>query len=309
MVASVKREQVFTFKRAEILTQALFPFHFVMTQQVTRLLRPTEKLGNYTVMSTRLKYLVDNNYLYSHHLPTAEGQRPYGFHLARQGKRYLEEEGYPIHIYWEEAQLRARSPGWKMHLLELNDFLITTALLPTVDPTLTIFSLKHDLLLKREPLRFEEGQGGTVLLQPDAIVEIHQQGRDGRLRRYILWVELDRGHNDNEKFQTYLARIYAYISQGFAERDFGTSNITVLFPTTAGERRVERMRELTRGLFGAGVDPARRRNQMFRFASVPPLMHKQSSSLEVFLRPSWSVVLQKLAEERNKGDSPPSCSA
>jgi hypothetical protein len=284
---STKREQAFTFKHGEILTGALLPFHFVTTQQVTRLLRPTEKLGNYTVISTRLKYLVDNKYLHSHHLPTAEGQRPYGFHLAWKGRRYLEDEGYHVSIYWEEAQIKARSPGWKMHLLELNDFLITAALLPTVDPALSIFSLRHDLLLKREPLRFEERRGEHIVLQPDAIVEIHQQGRDKRLRRYILWVELDRGHNDNLKWANHITRINAYVSQGFAERDFGTSNITVLFPTTAGERRVERMRELTRGIFGAGVDPNRRRNQMFRFASVPPFMQKQPSPLALFCQPFW----------------------
>lgn len=293
--ARAKQPSLFTFKHGEILDTINDHYYFMTGEQITRRLYPKDKSGNYTARSgnaptirERLAYLTRNKYLHAHHLPTTEGQRPYGYHLALKGRQYEEEErDNKVPIYWEKNQIEARSPGWKMHLLELNNYLITTDLLPVFDPTLKIAGVTHDLLLKRKPYEYLDSEGKCYTLQPDAIIEIHQE-REGRKRlRYILWVELDRGTNDNLKFRTHLSRIYAYIERGYAEKDFGTSNITVVFPTTDGDKRVEHMRQLARLEFGKDVKETQRRNQLFLYASFPPLMQPQPSPLDVYETPYW----------------------
>lgn len=286
---------MFTFKHGDILDAINDQYFLLTAQQITRSLFPKDKdgsytrtLGNYTTIASRLKYLVDEKYLNAHHLPTAEGQRPYGYSLSLKGRQYEEEQNRPVLIYWEKNQIESRSPGWKMHLLSLNDFLITTRLLPVFDPTLTIARISHDLLLKRKPYEYQDSSGTCYTLQPDAIIEIHQE-REGKNRlRSLIWVELDRGTNDNLKFRNHLTHIYNYVARGYAERDFGTANIVVVFPTTAGDRRVEHMRQLARLEFGEEVKETQRRNRLFLFAAVPPLMQPQSiSPLEMYETPFW----------------------
>lgn len=293
---------MFSFKHAAILDEV--NRYFLLTgQQITRSLYPkdkdghyTSKLGNASTVRSRLAFLTEHKYLSAHHLPTAEGQRPYGYSLALRGKHYEEEQGNVVPLYWEKNQIANRSPGWKMHLLELNDFLITTSLLPVFDPALTITTRTHDLLLKRTPYHALDAHGTRYTLQPDAIVELQQKRAGRNSLRYVIWVEMDRGTNDNQKFRSHLSHIYHYIDQGYAERDFGTANLTVLFPTTAGDRRVDQMRALARLEFGENVRETQRRNQLFLFAAVPPLMQPQPAPRTVYCTPFWYTAY---GQERN----------
>lgn len=291
--AKRKQPDLFSFKHGEML-DAINEYFLLTGQQITRLLYPkdkngnyTAKSGNYTTVATRLKYLVEGKFIHAHHLPTDEGQRPYVYSLARRGRQYEEEQGREVLIYWEKEEIQSRSPGWKMHLLELNDFLITTRLLSVFDPTLTIARVTHDLLLKKKPYEYLDNGGTCYTIQPDAVIELHQE-REGKNRlRYIIFVEMDRGNNSNVKFRTHLGHLYNYVARGQAEADFGTSNIVVVFPTTAGDRRVEHMRHLVRLEFGDEVKESWRRNRMFLFTTVPELQQPQPGPIELYETSRW----------------------
>lgn len=290
-----KKGELFTFRHGDILDAINDNFFLMTGQQITRYLYPKDRNGDYTrtlgnssTIRSRLAYLTRQKYLHAHHLPTDENQRPFVYHLARRGKQYEEEQDREVLIYWEKEEIESRSPGWKTHLLSLNDVLISIRLLPLFDPTLTIASVTHDLLLKRKPYEYLDASGACFTLQPDAVIELHQE-REGRNRlRTIIFIEMDRGTRANDKWRNHLTHLYNYVAKGYAEADFGTSNMVVLFPTTAGQKRVEQMRQLARLEFGEEVEETQRKNRLFLFAAVPKLQELQTiSPLEIYESPIW----------------------
>lgn len=66
----------------------------------------------------------------------------------------------------------------------------------------------------------------------------------------------------------------------------------MLFATTAGERRVQRLRQITREeieAFDKTIGAKSYRNQMFKFAAIPPLMQPSLNPMTLFCEPFWFV--------------------
>jgi Replication-relaxation len=266
-----------------ILKQAFYPFHFLTAPQVTRLLY---SMGTIKTVQAHLKKLADASYLHSFHLPTPEGQRPFVYCLGRRGKKYLEDEGLDTAVYYLPSEQEQKSYGFLMHTLELNDFLITASLLPKSNPTLSLFNLEHDLLLKRTPLLVTDGKGKTKELIPDAWLEMRQKRDNGRERRYCFWVELDRGSHNNQDFREKLADTLRCIEQGGHTKRFGVQAVIVCFATTAGAARLEKMRQLARMELGNSNQDAPK-NRILKFGTLPPYGQPWRDAVSVFCQPMW----------------------
>lgn len=266
-----------------ILKEAFYRFHFLTAPQVTRLLY---SMGTIKTVQAHLKKLSDASYLHSFHLPTPQGQRPFVYCLGRKGKKYLEQVGLETAVYYLPSEQEQKSYGFLMHVLELNDFLITAAILNKSVPSLSLFDLQHDLLLKRSPLVVTQEKGKQKDLIPDGWLEVRQKRDNGRERRYCFWVELDRGSHNNQDFREKLADTLRCIEQGGHTKRFGVQAVVVCFVTTAGTTRLDKMRQLARLELGS-VPPESAKNRLLTFGTLPPYGQPWLDAEKVFCQPMW----------------------
>src|SRR2546425_139100 len=166
-----------------ILKEAIYTYHLLTARQITRLLHPTAKLGNLTTIQARLKALTDAKYLTASHLPTADGVRPFVYCLGMSGRKILRDEGYDIAIYFEKTELQTRSYGWFMHLLELNDFLISSQTIEAAVPQLHLEDWLHDFTIAKNPPAAIRKDGKLSQVNPDGFLHFILTTK-GKTRHY-----------------------------------------------------------------------------------------------------------------------------
>ena len=129
------------------------------------------------------------------------------------------------------------------HTLELNDIIISAALLKKSTSQCWLNDFEHERSLKKRPYK-AIWQGGRFTLIPDTFLDFRVRVPEG-LRRVPIVIEHDRGTEEQKYFRR---RIRAYIlwlrSEGF-KKMFQTKSITIAFTTSAGKSRLGRMREWT----------------------------------------------------------------
>jgi hypothetical protein len=245
---------------------ALYPY--LTVDQVTRMLYSK---ASATYVSTRLSTLAKEFYLYRSKRLSAN--HPYAYTLGVRGVRLLQSEG--IGVSYRPANYMKLSYPFFEHLMEVNEFLIAASFVPSIHPDIELWSLKHDLILRKElPNR---------PVVPDGWIEFR------RIReQQCIWLELDRGTEDTQKdFRRKIADILEYTSDGY-EKDFGTPSVTVAFATTAGEKRLHTMLAWTE----REVEEASKFEEadLFRFTAIPsgPLDPKF-----LFFSPLWHVLFQR----------------
>jgi Replication-relaxation len=282
-----------------ILQEAIYPYHFLTAPQITRALG--YRKGTTTTVQERLKALTDNKYLHSFFLPLAQRQRPFVYCLGLQGKKYLEKQGLDLEVYYEPNQGEQRTYWFLMHTLELNDVLIAAATLEKSAPDVHLFDFRHDFTLKRDPVIALSKQGKQLHIVPDSFLDFrHTLTQDEgiqKTRRYCFLVELDRGTHSDKRFMQKLQDYLTSFEQEKLAAHFQTKRLTILFVTTAGARRVEKMRELARKVL-KGVSKDSFTNQMFKFASVPPLMEAPLDPTTIFCSPFWTTAYGEPTERQ-----------
>lgn len=273
----------------KILKDALAPYYLLTAKQITRLLYPTAKLGMYTTIKQRLARLTRAEFLTVAHLPTAEGVRPFVYCLGYNGRKLLKNDGYTTTTFFEKTDLKTRSYGWFMHLLETNDFLIQAAILEKSDPAVFLFDWQHDFAIAANSIATSDQTGKRVEIKPDGFLDFRSTNTresEQKTKRFCFLVELDRGTERDEKFRQKIRNYLTAHEQEKLTTHFRTKQLTIIFPTTAGARRVEKMRYLTRLELGDTKEDSYR-NQMFKFAAVPPLMQQPQDSKTLFCTPAW----------------------
>jgi hypothetical protein len=286
-----------------ILKEAIYPYHLLTARQITRLLYPT-KPGNLTAVQTRLKALADAKLLNAAHLPTAERVRPYVYFFAQAARKLLQEEGYEINIYFQPSEVETRSPGWYYHLLEVNNFDIAAATLEKFVPTVQISNFLHDFTIAKNPPASIKKDSKIIKINPDSFLQFKYQ-KGERTLYFRFFLELDRG---TESRSTIIEKVIAYLTlfqAGILHKYLDIPSerkLIVLFATTAGEKRVEYLREATRDAFKAydeTISATSYRNQQFFFASIPALMQEQPTPETIFCSPFWYLALDNETNQKN----------
>lgn len=281
-----KKPFVYRGSHERIIKEALYLYYLLTARQITRLLYPSEKLGMFTTVKERLAQLSREKYINSYPLPTSQGQRPLAYLLGLYGERSLAALGYDITMHRKLSEWKEKSYAWQMHLLELNDFLIAAKILEKSESRLYLFDWQHDLTIKANPATALGSKGKTITVSPDGFLDIRTQAG----KRACFLVELDRANNSNAKFKKKIQDIITCFDQGKLTAHFNAKKLTILFPTTAGERRVEQMRDLTRqALKELGITGEVYKTQMFHFAAVPPLTSDQPDPKTLFCSPVWTT--------------------
>lgn len=204
----------------------LYHLGLATAEQLTRLHYSPASL---THVKEHLKALRDHGYALHGAIPTTRRGAPYYYYtLGPHAVRYLASLGYDVSEGYRPAKEVDKSWLFLKHSLELNDVVISAALLRG---TVSLGSFATDRTLKGKPL-VVRAQGKTMRLVPDAVLAF----RAGDDRRRIL-IEHDRGTEGQAHFR---ARIRAYIAYLHTER------LPVVFTTFEGERRREHLRAWTK---------------------------------------------------------------
>jgi len=232
--------------------QAIFSqYGYLTVALVGKLLGKSENTAR-----NKLNKLVDAGVLETQHVPrtTPAGKTPTVYSLKKGNRK---------HEFLE-------------HALATSELLITTALLPTVAPDMTIVDLQSDHTLKASPIQVP---GGTILV-PDGYVWLRSS-----IYEYVVYFEVDR----NTEFQkekivsklesyTMLASQYACMAVAFVV-------------TEGGDMRVKTLRK-----WAADCLPVASR-ALFLFSAIDL---NNLSPATLFLQPVWSSVddtpLQPLIE-------------
>ena len=181
----------------------------------------------------RLKTLVDNGYLQQSAVPTALYRSPYYYSLDNKSVAHLRELGYHIPASFRAGKEVDKTYLHIRHELELNDVIISAALLHSRAPEYRLHSFDHDRELSRKPF-YTTWRGERITLIPDAFLDFCQVLEGGKQRHLHVLLEHDC---DSEKQWAFRRRIRAYIlllkSGAYKER-FQSNSITVAFTTFTG---------------------------------------------------------------------------
>ncbi len=203
------------------------------------------KPGMLTTVKARLKMLEDNGYIQHSIIPTAAFRSPFYYTLGRAGASYLNRAGMDVNGSFRSQKETNKHSMFVQHTLELNDILISAALLKNVAPDYYLDRFMHERELKRKPFKTSY-QGEKLVLMPDGFLDFGLNLPGGKQGHLPVLVEHDRGTEQQKHFRQ---RIRAYIillkSEAYKEL-FGVKSITVAFTTFVGKKRLIQMREWTR---------------------------------------------------------------
>lgn len=205
----------------------LYHLQLATADQLTRL---HYSAGSIKVVKARLKILTDHGFTQVDSLPVRQLRSPYFYTLGNRGIRYLHQAGFDTNEAWRAAKEVGKHALFIEHTLELNDVLISAALLHKISPV-ALDHFIHERAMKRKPYK-TTWQGNTLTVIPDAFLKFRMG--DKQLR---MLLEHDRGTEEQQRFR---GKIRGYIALLKEEP------ITVVFTTFAGNERLEQLRSWTR---------------------------------------------------------------
>jgi hypothetical protein len=273
-----------------ILVEAFYPFHFLTADQVTRLLYSP---GSQKGVQAHLKRLADASYLDRFPLPTGYHLQPYIYFLGSKGNKYIHDiRGLEIVTLPKLSVLQTRSHTFLMHLLEINNVLITATLLERCNPAVFLQSFEHDVTLKKEPFIATTTQGKKIEVVPDAVLDVRTRLLNSTMkRRRVLWIEVERGTNNDGSILKKLHGIYDVLYRRSFQERVSTPSIRVCYLTTAGEDDVERLRLLARKMLqerhGDHIHENHDDNLLFNFITIPAMGQGEIDVARTFLQSSW----------------------
>jgi protein involved in plasmid replication-relaxation len=205
----------------------IYHLQLATADQLTRL---HYSAGSVKVVKARLKILTEHGFTQADSLPVRQLRSPYFYTLGTQGIHYLHEAGFDTNEAWRAAKEVGKHALFIEHTLELNDVLISAALLHRISPVRLEY-FKHERQMKRQPYK-TTWQGVALTVIPDAFLKF----RLGE-KQFRLLLEHDRGTEEQQRFRQKIRGYIALLKE---------EPITVAFTTFAGPMRLEQLRGWTR---------------------------------------------------------------
>jgi hypothetical protein len=235
----------------DILT-ALYYFHYLKHSQVVTLLQ-RKNIENH--VRTKLNNLVDDGLIETTTLVrSTAGAPPKVFYLSAKGiKRVADTAGVPAYLPAGD-----KKHGYLEHSIECSDVLISSVLLPQVEPSFTLIDVKHERTLKNNPCKISDG----VFHVPDGWVHLRHSTED-----IGICFEIDR--NTEYQKDKIVSKINNYLAfaSGIYQRTFGLSSLTIAFCVTeGGHKRVKQLLTWAEQALENNRDAA----ALFLFGSVAP---------------------------------------
>ncbi len=233
------------------ILKALYHFHYATLSQLCILLG-REKSVNY--VRSKLKKCVEDGLVETMTLAhSAAGKPPTVFYLSPKGLKYLADTvGLPVSL-----PPGNRKHGYVEHTLACNEVLIASVLLPQVEPSITLYDLKHERTLKNTPTKAADG----VAVVPDGWVHLEQKKEN-----LGICYEIDRSTEEKEKILRKIQN-YGAFAHGAYQQAFGLSSLTIAFCVTEGDQ--SRVKQLITWAEQA-LQNSKEVAPLFLFGSVTP---------------------------------------
>src|SRR6266446_4564227 len=222
----------------------LYHLHLATADQLCRL---HYSPGSFKAVREKLRILCEHKYVQFDAIPMKSvkaTRSPYFYALDKLGVEYLEAAGLDVYKPFRSSKEIDKAYIFVKHTLELNDIIISAALLKRSHKNIWLEEFKHERELKRQPYK-AKWQGGGYNLIPDSLLLFRVTVPDGRQGRLPIVVEHDRGSEEQFYFRR---RIRAYLhmlrNEGYKTL-FGVNGITIAFTTSSGVERLKKIREWT----------------------------------------------------------------
>jgi hypothetical protein len=201
-------------------------------------------MNSVKAVKAKLRKLVDHGYVQFDAIPTKFTRSPYYYTLDKLGIRYLQQAGMDVNEAFRADKEVNKHALFAQHALELNDIIISAALLKRSSKSVWLEEFKHERELKHTPYKAKWPGGGYNLI-PDSLLLFRVTVSDGRQGRLPIVVEHDRGSEEQKYFRRRIrAYLYMLRNEGYKQM-FGVNGITIAFTTSAGVERLKKMREWT----------------------------------------------------------------
>lgn len=222
----------------------LYHLHIATADQLCRL---HYSPGSFKAVREKLRILCEHKYVQFDAIPIKSikaTRSPYFYAMDRLGLDYLEAAGLDVYKPFRSSKEIDKAYIFIKHTLELNDIIISAALLKRTHDNVWLEWFRHERELKRTPYKVK-WQGGKYNLIPDSLLLFRVTVADGRQGRLPIVVEHDRGSEEQKFFRR---RIRAYLhmlrNEGYKQL-FGVNDITIGFTTSASTERLMQIREWT----------------------------------------------------------------
>jgi hypothetical protein len=255
---------------------ALQRYYFLTSSQLCRLLYSP---GSLTYIQSKLRKLVTSRYLQRIWMPKASpfGSSPAVYTLARRGLNHIRRLGLEVPRRHRSSEHESASYLFLSHTLELNDLLIAADELDRLSPTHRVASMLHERWLKRRPVHVINNDGKRVAVVPDAWLDLRIASRF----QVCLVIELDRGTEEQRAWRRKIANLLSF-ADGPYQDAFGTTSLTVVVATTAGERRLLDLLRWTEAELTAAKEATL--GDLFLFGSFTA---ESAAARDIFLAPRW----------------------
>jgi len=283
----------------ERILEAVYKYHFLTVEQVTRLLYSR---GTLSTVRSLLSELAEAGYLLFLYLPrpTPTGSVPKIYTLDRKGINYLKTHGFDVSLRFRPSEQEEKSYLFLRHTLAVNDFLIAAATLEKTFPGITLHTFIHERVLKREELikvTFEKltADGKSVVdkdekpvletmrLIPDAFLDFRIAHDHEKPYRCCVLLELDRATIEEKNFKRKVRGLLTCVKNGECTKRFHTKLPTIAFVNAVGgEKRREQMKKWTEEELKKSKE-SHFWTQMFVFTDLPDVIDSEG----LFLSDVW----------------------
>jgi hypothetical protein len=282
-----------------LLLEAILELKLLNAEQLTR---RYYKARSITTVKNRLTLLTRYGFIDFLKLPTTEGNGPYLYFLARNGRDYFQDQEEDVKEFYRPGKEKEKYYLTLMHVLELNDVLIAAQRFPEFVPAYSLVDLQHDLDLQHEPFSVtversvkarvegiikETWREETLTVIPDALVEFRRTPSriPGKpFDRVGIWLEHNR-KGGAKKFKPKIRAILEIIGSGAYRALLDVDSLKVAITTSGGEYRKRKLRTWTEEVLeeigqkerGTALSTEARRVMkryetinVFYFAATPP---------------------------------------
>lgn len=243
---STKVETKITPAQLRIL-QALSSYHYLTQPQIN--LAAGYAVSSASRCQSHIRALVASGFVDRRLIPGIElGQRPYLYTLSTAGWRMVADIEPPR---FRPAEFKELTLPTLQHTLTLNDVLISATRFTTNNTDISLVRSIHDLALAHSRAKvtfYASTPSGsriqeTVSINPDAFIEFSLQLAQAKKKLYkSLLLEIDRGtqvskENERKLRRKMIAYVHYAVPGGEYQKQFAAENITIIYITTAGEKR------------------------------------------------------------------------
>jgi hypothetical protein len=262
----------------ESLPVGLYHLQMATAEQLCRL---HYSMGSVKAVKAKLRALEDHGFVQHDAMPTKFTRSPYYYTMDRLGMQYLHKAGLDINEAFRAEKEVDKHALFAQHTLEINDVIISAALLEKSTPSTWLESFIHERTLKRKPCKVTWA-GGSYALIPDGFLTFRSLVADGRQRRLPIVLEHDRGTEEQQHFRRRIRAYIVFLRTGGYKEMFSVGGITIAFTTSAGTNRLLKMQEWTRKELAATDEPIEVGHAFYFTALTKPII-----PADLWLKSCW----------------------